>query len=58
MVIEARQINATVEIEVIEVIWDMAKAEKRSFSNMVAVLLEEAIAKRNEQSHKTEKQHA
>lgn len=49
MAIDSRVINATVEIETIEAIMEMAKQEKRrSFSNMVAVLLEEAVKARRE----------
>lgn len=40
---ESRTIQAVVEIETIDAIQQMAEQEKRSFSNMVAVLLEEAV---------------
>lgn len=43
MAAESRTIQAVVEIETIDLINEMASEEKRSFSNMVAVLLEEAV---------------
>ena len=49
---DSRVINATVEIEIIDLISEMAQAERRSFSAMVAILLIEATEAREKQSKK------
>lgn len=43
---DTKQINATVKTSIVNKIEDMAKEEIRSFSLMVAILLEEAVIKR------------
>jgi hypothetical protein len=42
------QINATLPKDLAKVLREEAKKEQRSFSNFIAVLLQEAMAKRKE----------
>lgn len=44
---ETKQISATVEMDTIEAIQGFASKDKRSFSEMVAILLDEAVKARN-----------
>lgn len=45
MAVDSRQISATIDIEVAEEIQKIADKERRSFSAMIAILLEQAVKK-------------
>lgn len=43
---ETKQISATIEMDTVEAIQRLATEDKRSFSEMVAILLDEAVKQR------------
>jgi hypothetical protein len=40
------QVNATLQDEIIDIVEALAQAERRSFSSMIAILVEEALLNR------------
>lgn len=44
---ETKQISATIDTDTVEAIQGFASVDKRSFSEMVAILLDEAVRARN-----------